>query len=77
MDVVYTVAAEQALLVSAVAGGGDAIGELERQLDEPHRAEVSPDELERMRRRKVAEENAAAHQKLVGLLQMPRKRELR
>ncbi len=77
LDVVYAVYAEQALLVHAAAGvGGDPIAEFEKQLDEPLQVELSGEEMERMRRRRVASENAVSHAKLVGLMNMPRRREL-
>ncbi len=73
----YAVYAEQALLVHAAAGvGGNAIELLERSLDEPLPAELSGEEMEQLRRRRVASENAVSHAKLVGLMNMPRKREL-
>ncbi len=77
VDVVYAVYADQALLVHAAAGvGGNAIELLERSLDEPLPAELSGEEMEQLRRRRVASENAVSHAKLVGLMNMPRKREL-
>ncbi len=73
----YAVYADQALLVHAAAGiGGDPVEQLERSLDEPLPAELSGEEMEQLRRRRVASENAVSHAKLVGLMNMPRKREL-
>lgn len=61
----------------AVTGaGGDAIGDLERRLNEPLPSEMSGEEMDALRRRKTADDNAAAHARLVTLMQMPRKREL-
>ncbi len=73
----YAVYTEQALLLHAVAGvGGDPVEQLEKALDEPLPVELSGEEMERLRRRQVASDNAAAHAKLVGLMNMPRRREL-
>jgi hypothetical protein len=74
---VYAVYAEQMLLMAAVAGAaGDVLADFEKHLDEPLPAELADDDLERLRRRKTADDNRAAHAKLVGFMQMPRKREL-
>jgi outer membrane protein TolC len=49
-----------------------AIEEIEENLNEPLPDEVSADVLERRRRRKIAEENRAATERLAGVMGLER-----
>ncbi len=49
-----------------------AIEEIESHLAEPLPDEVSADELERRRRRRIAEENRSATERLAGLTNLER-----
>jgi len=50
----------------------EIIEQLEKHLNEPLPDEVSADELERRRRRKIAEENRAATERLAGVMNLER-----
>ena len=50
------------------------IEQIEKNLNEPLPSEVSAEDLERRRRRKIAEENRASTERLAGITQMDRAR---